>query len=37
VGRLMGFTGGIYLLTSLVVVYGTLRHFARDHSRAQER
>jgi predicted MFS family arabinose efflux permease len=37
VGWLMGFTGGIYLVTGLVVVYGTLRHFARDHSRAQER
>jgi predicted MFS family arabinose efflux permease len=36
VGRLMGFTGGLYLLTGLVVVYGTLRHFERDHSRAQE-
>jgi len=33
----MGFTGGIYLLTGLVMVYGTLRHFARDHKRAQER
>ncbi len=36
VGRLMGLTGGVYLVTGLVVVYGTLRHFARDHSRAQE-
>ena len=36
VGRLMGLTGGIYLLTGVVVIYGTLRHFARDHRRAQE-
>jgi predicted MFS family arabinose efflux permease len=36
VGRLMGLTGGIYLLTGLVVAYGTLRHFARDHRSAQE-
>ena len=35
VGRLMGLTGGTYLLTGLVVIYGTVRHFARDHSRAQ--
>jgi predicted MFS family arabinose efflux permease len=33
VGRLMGFTGGLYLITGLIVVYGTLRYFARDHSR----
>jgi predicted MFS family arabinose efflux permease len=37
VGRLMGFTGGIYLLTGMAVVYGTWRHFARDHDRVQER
>jgi predicted MFS family arabinose efflux permease len=37
VGRLMGFTGVLYLLTGVVVVYGTLRHFARDHAKAQER
>jgi predicted MFS family arabinose efflux permease len=37
VGRLMGFTGGLYLLTGVFVVYGTLRHFARDHKLAQER
>ena len=37
VGRLMGFTGGVYLLTGLVVAYGTWRHFARDHRRIQER
>jgi len=36
-GRLMGFTGVLYLLTGVVVVYGTLRHFARDHAKAQER
>jgi predicted MFS family arabinose efflux permease len=37
VGRLMGFTGGLYLVTGFVVVYGTVRHFARDHGRAQPR
>jgi len=37
VGRLMGFTGGAYLLAGLVVTCGTLRHFARDHARIQER
>jgi predicted MFS family arabinose efflux permease len=36
VGRLMGFTGGIYLLTGLVVAYGTWRHFASDHRRVAE-
>jgi len=37
VGRLMGFTGGVYLLTGLAVAYGTWRHFARDHRQIQER
>jgi uncharacterized oligopeptide transporter (OPT) family protein len=37
VGRLMGFTGGIYVLTGFAVAYGTMRHFARDHKAAQER
>jgi hypothetical protein len=32
----MGFTAGIYLITGFIVAYGTLRHFACDHSRAQE-
>jgi predicted MFS family arabinose efflux permease len=36
VGRLMGFTGGLYLLTGLFVAYGTVRHFARDHRQVQE-
>jgi MFS family permease len=37
VGRLMGFTGGIYVLTGFAVAYGTLRHFAKDHKVAQAR
>jgi predicted MFS family arabinose efflux permease len=37
VGRLMGFTGGLYVLTGAAVLYGTLRHFRRDHARAMER
>jgi MFS family permease len=37
VGRLMGFTGGVYMLTGMIVAYGTWRHFARDHARVQER
>jgi predicted MFS family arabinose efflux permease len=37
VGRLMGFTGGLYLLTGMLVVYGTLRHFARDHAKTLEK
>ncbi len=36
VGQLMGFTGGIYLATGFLVLYGVLRHFERDHRRAQE-
>ena len=36
VERLMTFTSAIYILTALLVIYGTLRHFARDHARAQE-
>lgn len=37
VGRLMGFTSVLYAATAVVVLYGTLRHFNRDHFRAQER
>jgi predicted MFS family arabinose efflux permease len=37
VGRLMGLTGGVYVLTGFAVAYGTLRHFAKDHRVAQER
>jgi predicted MFS family arabinose efflux permease len=34
VGRIMGFTGILYVFTGLYVVFGTLRHFARDHARS---
>jgi predicted MFS family arabinose efflux permease len=36
VGRLMAFTGAIYVLIGGIVVYGTRRHFARDHAQAQD-
>ena len=36
VERLTAFTSAIYIATGLLVIYGTLRHFARDHARAQE-
>jgi predicted MFS family arabinose efflux permease len=36
VDRLMTFTGMVYAATGALVVYGTLRHFARDHARTQE-
>jgi predicted MFS family arabinose efflux permease len=36
VGQLMGFTGAVYLLTGVIVIYGTRRHFARDHIQAQD-
>ena len=35
VDRLMVFTGGAYILTAVFVLYGMLRHFDRDHKRAQ--
>ena len=34
--RLMAFTSAVYIATGLFVIYGTLRHFARDHTRAQD-
>jgi predicted MFS family arabinose efflux permease len=34
VGHLMSFTSLLYAATGGMVVYGTLRHFARDHARA---
>jgi len=36
VDRLMAFTAVIFLGTAALVLYGTLRYFARDHARAQE-
>jgi len=36
VGQLMTITSAIYIVTGLLVIYGTRRHFARDHARAQE-
>ena len=35
VDRLMGFTSGVYVVTGFVVIWGTLRYFARDYERAQ--
>lgn len=35
VDRLMVFTSGAYILTAIVVLYGMVRHFERDHKRAQ--
>jgi hypothetical protein len=35
VDRLMMFTSVAYVLTAFVILYGTLRHFERDHKRAQ--
>jgi len=32
----MTITSAIYIVTGLLVIYGTRRHFARDHARAQE-
>jgi predicted MFS family arabinose efflux permease len=37
VGQLMSFTSLVYIVTAATVIYGTLRHFARDHARAVER
>jgi predicted MFS family arabinose efflux permease len=37
VDRLMAFTGAVYAATGLFLVYATLRHFGRDHARAQQR
>src|SRR5262249_19658580 len=37
VERLMTYTSAVYLATGLLLIYGTLRHFARDHSLAQEK
>ena len=36
VGRLMGFTSVLYAATAVLVLYGTLRHFERDHTRTQD-
>jgi predicted MFS family arabinose efflux permease len=35
VDRLMVFTSAAYILTAFVILYGMLRHFERDHKRAQ--
>jgi predicted MFS family arabinose efflux permease len=35
--RLMAFTSVVYVVTACVVIWGTLRYFARDYARAQER
>jgi MFS transporter, Spinster family, sphingosine-1-phosphate transporter len=37
VDRLMAFTGGLYCLTGVCVLYAIWRHFERDYRRAQER
>jgi predicted MFS family arabinose efflux permease len=37
VDRLMAFTSAVYAVTGLFVIYATLRHFRRDHARAQDR
>ncbi|MBL8176891.1 MAG: MFS transporter [Bryobacterales bacterium] len=34
VDRVMVLTGGVYLLTGAIVLYGLLRHFRRDHEAA---
>ncbi|MEZ5399471.1 MAG: MFS transporter [Bryobacteraceae bacterium] len=34
VDRVMVFTGGLYAVTGMVVLYGILRHFRRDHEQA---
>jgi predicted MFS family arabinose efflux permease len=36
VDRLMTLTSGVYVVTACVVIWGTLRFFARDYGRAQE-
>jgi predicted MFS family arabinose efflux permease len=36
VDSLMFFTGGLYGVGAVLIAYGTLRHFYRDHRRAQE-
>jgi predicted MFS family arabinose efflux permease len=36
VDRLMAFTGLLYLIAGVVVIYGTLRHFARDHKLSED-
>jgi hypothetical protein len=36
VDRVMIFTGGLYLATAAVVLFGTLRYFRADHERAVE-
>ena len=36
VERLMAFTSAVYIATGLFVIYGTLRYFSRDHTRAQD-
>ncbi|HWB98054.1 MAG TPA: MFS transporter, partial [Bryobacteraceae bacterium] len=37
VDRLLSITGAAYFLTALLVLYGILRHFWRDHTAAAER
>lgn len=36
VDRIMGFTGILYLVAAIVVLYGIKKHFARDYSKALE-
>src|SRR5262249_39469478 len=36
VERLMTYTSVVYVATGLLVIYGTLRHFAGDHQRAHD-
>jgi predicted MFS family arabinose efflux permease len=35
VDRVMVFTGGLYLITGVFVLYGVMRHFHRDHEKAK--
>ncbi len=36
-GQLLSLTSFVYIATAAIVIYGTIRHFARDHARALER
>ena len=37
VGQLMAYTSVIYMGTGALVLYAILRHFEKDHRRAEER
>ncbi len=36
VDHLMAYTSAIYVATGLLVIYGTIRHFRRDHARVEQ-